>query len=242
MKKISITSALLIIFINAVHTQQAFWKRDSAVVVSSLTDSVHKVIQRFENQIIKFEAQDSLQAVNSKDLILFVGSSSFRIWKNMAQDFAGMNILNRGFGGATFVELNYYFHRIVRKYQPQKIVVYCGENDMTLAYSLPEDVLRSFITFDALCKIFLPNTKIYFVSIKPSPRSWFYWPKIEEANMYVANYIKQNNERLKYIEIKTTLLDSNNVVRKDLFLKDGIHMKQEIYPSWAKIIKKALSN
>ncbi len=230
------------ISLSIANAQQPFWTRDSAVVVSTLTDSVSKVLNRFESQIIKFEKEDSIQVLNQKDLVLFVGSSSFRIWKNIKQDFDGLNVLNRGFGGATFVELNYYFHRIVRKYNPKKIVVYCGENDMTLSYSLPEDVLRSFITFDALCKVFLPETKIYFVSIKPSPRSWYYWPKIQTANVYVEEYIKIHKERLEYIEIKTTLLDENNVVRKDLFLKDGIHMKQDVYPAWAKIIRKKLAN
>lgn len=239
MKKYIFYTLVFVISTKALTAQQVFWSRDSSALVSSLTDSVNKVIQRFENQILKFETQDSIQPANTKDLVLFVGSSSIRIWQNLKQDFENINVLNRGFGGATFVELNYYFHRIVSKYNPTKIVLYCGENDMTLSYSLPEDVLRSFITFDALCKRFLPHAKIYYVSIKPSPRSWYYWPKIQEANEYVANYIKLDKTRLEYIEIKTTLLDENNVVRKDLFLKDGIHMKQDVYPAWAKIIQKA---
>lgn len=233
------------IFTNSIvvgFAQQEFWTRDSAVTTSSLTDSVHKVIHRFDKQLIKFAEEDSIQPNKGSNLILFVGSSSIRIWKNLVSDFAGMNVLNRGFGGATFVELNYYFHQIVSQYKPSKIVLYCGENDMTLSYSLPEDVLRSFITFEQLCKIYLPETKIYYVSIKPSPRSWFYWTKIQEANLLVENYIQQNKDRMKYIEIKTTLLDNNNVVRKDLFLKDGIHFKSEVYPSWTKIIRKSLND
>lgn len=222
--------------------QDTSWKRDSVLTTSSLTDSVHKVINRFEKQIIHFQKEDSIQPNKGNELVLFVGSSSIRLWKNLSSDFAGLNVLNRGFGGSTFIELNYYFRQLVSQYNPSKIVVYCGENDMTLSYSLPEDVLRSFITFEQLCKLYLPQAKVYYVSIKPSPRSWYYWPKIQEANRYVENYIKQDKFRLKYIEIKTTLLDDNNVVRKELFLKDGIHMKSEVYPSWAKIIRKSLND
>ena len=51
-----------------------------------------KPLDRFEKEIIAFEKLDSM-AMPSKGMKLFIGSSSFRLWKNFDADMKGMKPL-----------------------------------------------------------------------------------------------------------------------------------------------------
>ena len=229
---------LFVIFNQAfLQAQSVQWHPDSVVKVSTLRDSVAKGIHWFENQIRQFEVADSVSFPPAGSF-LFTGSSSIRGWKTLTADFSGYPVFGRGFGGATFVELLHYLPRLVLKYKPSRLFVYCGENDMTLDYSVPEDVLHSFKTLDSVLKQELPQTRIYYISMKPCPKSWFYWPKIQIANQLVKDYITQDKSgRLQFIDITHTLFDNSVNLDKSLFLKDGIHINSTVYKKWAEVIR-----
>src|SRR5699024_7709006 len=57
--------------------------------------------------------------------ILFIGSSSIRLWTTLDRDFAGLPVLNRGFGGSQIREVTAFVPRIVLPYKPALIVFYC---------------------------------------------------------------------------------------------------------------------
>src|SRR5258705_12958284 len=66
-----------------------------------------------------------------KEMVLFIGSSTFTYWgEDAAIDFKNNKIVNRAFGGSTLQDLIYYQNEIIFAYQPGKIVIYCGENDI----------------------------------------------------------------------------------------------------------------
>ena len=219
----------------ALNAQRACcWTPDSAVQVSTLRDSVNRVITRFEKQILKFETEDSA-SLPAQGQILFVGSSSIRGWKTLREDMAPLPVIRRGFGGSTLPEIIHYAPRIIYKYRPRAIVLYGGENDMTLDYSRPEDVLISFRELDSLRNIYLPGSDLFYVSMKPSPRSWFYWPKIRMANELVEIYITEHPGSLHYIDITGTLLNEKEL-RPELFMKDGIHINSVAYSRWTAVI------
>lgn len=232
---------LNVCFSVSLQAQGVQWHPDSAVKVSTLRDSVAKVITRFEKQIAQFEKSDS-SSFPPQCGYLFTGSSSIRGWKTLTTDFAGYPVFGRGFGGATLVELLYYLPRIVLKYKPSRLFVYCGENDMTLDYSIPEDVLISFKELDSILKKELPKTRIYYISMKPCPKSWYYWPKIQIANRLVKEYIEQDKtQRLQYIDITHTLFTGEGKLDHSLFLKDGIHITSAVYKKWAEVIRPYLN-
>lgn len=208
--------------------------------ISALRDSINKVITRFEKQIVQFEKSDSA-AMPELGGNLFIGSSSFRIWKSMENDLSNWRPIRRGFGGSTLPEVLYYADRILFRYKPKRIILYCGENDMTLAYSVPGDVLYSVRELAERIQDSLPESKLYFVSIKPCPYSWNYWPKIQEANQLVKTYIEQQpSDRMAYIDITGSLLKEDGSIDSTLFLKDGIHMNSSGYVKWTKIINEFL--
>src|SRR6476661_7897058 len=83
----------------------------------------------FWNEIQAFKKQDSIKPP-PKNPVLFVGSSSFRIWTNLTDDFRNYNVINRGFGGSTFPDLIRYADQIIYPYHPKQVVIYCGDNDL----------------------------------------------------------------------------------------------------------------
>src|SRR5690348_692468 len=53
--------------------------------------------------------------------VLFVGSSSIRMWSSLAADFPGHTVINRGFGGSRIADATYYADRLVAPYHPRAI-------------------------------------------------------------------------------------------------------------------------
>ena len=99
-------------------------------------------LDRFEQSIQGFEQSDE-QDMPPKGAILFTGSSSIRMWESLEKDFAPLPVINRGFGGSTLPEVTHYADRIIYKYEPQLMVLYCGENDISEG-DPPIKVFQSF--------------------------------------------------------------------------------------------------
>ena len=48
--------------------------------------------------------------------VLFIGNSSIRAWSTLTEDFLGVPVINRGFGGSAIADSTYYADRIVAPY------------------------------------------------------------------------------------------------------------------------------
>ena len=133
--------------------------------------------------------------------------------------------------------------RIILSYKPGTIVFYAGENDIAGVLlsekKSPEQVFQAFTDFCAKVHKQLPDTRIYFTSIKPPKRRIQYWPKMQEANALVEDYCKQS-ELLDYIDISHGLMTDSGDIRTELFRKDGIHLNPRGYKVLTSIIKPVL--
>jgi lysophospholipase L1-like esterase len=190
--------------------------------------------QAFKQEILQFQKSDSI-VTPPKGQILFAGSSSFTKWKDVAMYFPGYPIINRGFGGATLVDLIYYVDEAIIKYQPSQVFIYCGENDMADVDTVsPATVLLRFKTLHTILLKKLPSTtKIVFVSIKPSVARWHLEPKFIEANQLIEGYIA-TQKNMQYLDVHTAMLDENKEVLKDIFIADKLHMNPKGYLIWQK--------
>ncbi|MBN1362511.1 MAG: hypothetical protein JW993_18080 [Sedimentisphaerales bacterium] len=124
---------------------------------------------RFAGEIEAFAQWDSKNAIPA-DPILFVGSSSIRLWKTH-ESFPELPIVNRGFGGAHISDVVHFADRIVLPYAPRLIVFYAGDNDVAAGKSASR-VLCDYRRFVELVHAKLPETRIIFISIKPSSSRW----------------------------------------------------------------------
>ncbi len=192
----------------------------------------------FEEEIRAFEKQDSINKPALGQILLY-GSSSFRLWDNWKEDLAGYPVLNRGFGGSQLSDAIYFFDRMVIPYQPKVILLYEGDNDLAAGKS-PEQVLADFKIFAQKVKERLPQTKLYFVAIKPSPKRLNLIEKQKQANQLIKTYCWQNRPFLDFIDIFTPMLKNSKVPTMEHFKADSLHLNQKGYDIWKKKIKKYL--
>lgn len=188
---------------------------------------------QWEPEIRAFEAQDKANPPPAKPIV-FIGSSSIRIWKSLTNDFKGLGILNRGFGGSQLSDSVFFFDRIILPYRPRQVFVYAGDNDLAAGKS-PETVLIEFQALVRKIEDTLPDTKIAFISIKPSPSRWRLAESMRTANRLIAQDI-QSDRRVEFIDVFNPMLNSEGLPQEELFLPDKLHMNEKGYALWKSIL------
>lgn len=183
----------------------------------------------FENEIRAFEAADA-KSPPAPGGVLFVGSSSIRLWATLADDFPDLPVINRGFGGSQIADSTRYAGRIVLPYKPRTIVLYAGDNDLAAGRS-PDQVSADFKAFVEVVRETLPETRVLFISIKPSTARWHLVDEIRQANQLVQEFT-ENGEQLGYIDVFTPMLAGNGRPREELLGPDGLHLNEKGYLLW----------
>ncbi len=189
-------------------------------------------INRFEWEINRFKKEDAENGIIDS-AIVFVGSSSIRKWHSLNEDFAPLTVLNRGFGGSTFPEMIFYVNDLVLKYNPSKIVVYEGDNDQY--FMNPKQIFECACYFEKLIHSKLPNSEIYFMSIKPSASRRDKMRTMMITNTYLKNYSDTTN-LTHYINVWDSCF-VNNRIRSDIFAPDSLHLNSKGYQMLTKIVK-----
>jgi lysophospholipase L1-like esterase len=184
----------------------------------------------FDANIRAFEAADA-KSPPAPGGVLFIGSSSIRIWKTLAKDFPGVPVINRGFGGSQIPHSTRYADRIVIPYKPRTIFFYAGDNDIAAGHT-PEQVLADFKAFTAKVHASLPDTPIYFISIKPSLKRWNLVERIREANRLIKEFADASGGKVGYVDVFTPMLGSDGKPRPELLGPDGLHMTRKGYDVW----------
>jgi lysophospholipase L1-like esterase len=195
--------------------------------------------QGWEPAIRDFEDQDKIHPPKPGSIV-FAGSSSFRFWDTLVADMKPLEVINRGFGGSEFTDLDLYANRIVIAYHARAVVVYEGDNDLAEGSSkTPEVVAGDFRKFVQIVHGALPDTWIYILSIKPSNLRKKQWPQMNAANKLMQDYAA-TQQRVQYIDIATPMFDANGNLPRDLFKLDGLHPTPKLYAMWTAIIKPIL--
>ena len=170
--------------------------------------------------------------------IVFVGSSSIRMWK-LDDSFPDLKTCNHGFGGSQMADSVHFFERIVAPVKPSIIVVYAGDNDIAKKKS-PETVAADFAKFCTKVKEQLPDCrKVIYISIKPSVKRWALADTIKSANRLIETQCEKD-EKLQYLDVWTPMLDANGQPRPELLLNDGLHMTTDGYKVWNDALKPLL--
>lgn len=191
--------------------------------------------------IRQFREKDSINPP-PQHAILFAGSSSFAMWKDVQAYFPGLTIINRGFGGSTLLDQMYYVHEVIFPYSPRQIVIYCGENDLASGDTVTAAmVTRRFITLFNVIRSDLPDTRITYVSMKPSPSRWHLAEKFMAANQGIREFI-ESQPNTSFVNIWDDMLDHEGLPDTTLFLDDRLHMNANGYKIWQKAIKPELIN
>lgn len=165
-----------------------------------------------------------------ENAVLFVGSSSIRLWVSLREDFPQFKVINRGFGGSQFEDVNHFAPQIIAPYKPKKIVVYVGENDID-AKQTAENVLRDFKDFIDFRDKNLPNTPIVFISLKPSIARWHMWAEMSKANELIKAEAKKH-KRVEFADLASKMLGADGKPLPDIYVADNLHMNAKGYRIW----------
>lgn len=188
---------------------------------------------RWEAAIRKFEEQDKANPP-AKDGVLFVGSSSIRLWK-LDESFPKLDAINRGFGGSEIADSTHFADRIILKHEPRLILLYAGDNDIAKGKSA-ETVTDDFRKFVKVVHARLPKSRIVFIAIKPSIQRWSLADENAKANAAILD-ICNKDERLNYADIWKPMIGKDGKPRPELFAKDGLHLNSKGYELWTSIVK-----
>ncbi len=172
-----------------------------------------------------------------QNIILLIGSSSFTMWQDVGSYFPEKTIVNRGFGGSSLYDLNFYSDELLKPYSPKQIIIYCGENDFAANEKLTsKQVFNRYKHFYAEIRRYHPGVPVAYISIKLSPSREKLWPQFIGANALIKKFMMKRKNSA-YIDITRGMNDENGRTRKDLFLEDMLHMKPAGYEIWSKEMK-----
>jgi lysophospholipase L1-like esterase len=210
-----------------------------ALGLLALGFGVTVLAQEWEPSIRAFERQDKVQPV-PPGIIVFTGSSSIAYWSSLVGDMKPLTVINRGFGGSEYTDVNHYADRIVIAYRPAAVVVYAGDNDLAspgrkTAQSVAQDVQQ----FVQIVHAKLPETWVFVLSIKPSILRWNAWPEMKRANQLIEDFLR-TQDHAAYIDVASAMLDARGRPSSDLFVGDGLHPSAKCYALWISIIKPVL--
>lgn len=188
--------------------------------------------ERFAGEIETFIEWDTKNAVPA-DGVLFVGSSTIRLWPT-ADRFPGLPVINRGFGGSRIPDVLHYLDDAVLEYRPSVVVFYAGDNDINSGRT-PAQVAADYRTFVERVAATRADTQFIFLPIKPSIARWAIWPAMREANDLVREY-SDTDPRLHYADVATPMLTAEGQTQPHLYVEDGLHMSEAGYDLWTSVL------
>jgi lysophospholipase L1-like esterase len=192
--------------------------------------------EHFEREIAVLKRKvDQLETQEAQTV--FYGSSTIRLWKNMAQDLAPHQTLNLGFGGAFIHSLSHYFEHLFDGLAPQNIMLYLGGNDLTLGFDA-DRIVADITSFVQMIHNKFPETNIYNIAIKPSFERESELTEIRGIN----DGVQALSDKLPYLHqlgLYEKLMDDNRI-RRDVLLQDGLHLNEKGYKALTALVLAAL--
>ena len=170
--------------------------------------------------------------------ILFVGSSIFRQWTNVAEQMAPLPVLNRAFGGSRTGDQLARFAQVVPPYAPKVIVYYCGSNDLK-AGAEPEDpaaIFARFREFSERVRAAYPDTRLIFASATRSPDRVNRWEQVDHYNALARAYCAATPHRF-FFDLNPLLVDAAGRPRLELYKDDKLHFHPPAYDLFAAALK-----
>ncbi len=199
---------------------------------TTLVGVAERNAETFQTEIAAFKARDARAGFRA-DAIVLVGSSDFKLWREVGGHFAPRAIINRGFGGAHMRHVLHYYDDVVKVYKPRALVLYAGENDIAASVK-PSVILGDFDKLMAKLRADFPQMPVLIMSVKPSPAHFDDLAiQLEVNEGFKQRASKDKN--LHYVDVATPMLQAGEQgVADDLFSEDQLHLSEKGYDIWAR--------
>jgi lysophospholipase L1-like esterase len=196
-------------------------------------------IDRWAEAIQRFEHIDRTEK-DPENAIMFVGSSSIRLWKTLQQDMAPYPVIQRGYGGAKYSDLAYYADRIILPHRFRALVLFVGndisgkETDKT-----PKEVAAYFQHVVRVVRHERPEVPIFCIDVRPTISRWHVWEQTAAGNRALQQ-VCEADPNLHFVSTPDLFMTKDGVVRKDLFVEDQLHLNRAGYRVWSARIRQEL--
>ena len=207
---------------------------------ASLLEPYREAATQWEDEVAELASRNSEQVAGPDD-VLFVGSSSIRLWDSIAEDMAPWSPVRRGYGGAKFSDVAVYLDRLLAGHKP-KAVVYFAANDIANnpeKDKTPQEVAALAEYIVRFTRDAMPDTPIFFIELTTTPSRFAVREQIAEANKLIKQ-VAANHPKCYFIPTKDLICDAAGVPKEELFRDDRLHLSQAGYELWATRIKAAL--
>ncbi|MFZ9853588.1 MAG: GDSL-type esterase/lipase family protein [Limisphaerales bacterium] len=194
---------------------------------------------RFESEIRAFVEADR-KTPRQPGGILFVGSSIFREWTDVATAMDPLPVLNRAFGGSKTQDQLDRFDQVVRPQRPRAVVYYCGSNDLK-AGDDPQAIFGRFKAFSERLQREFPDCRLIVVSSTRSPDRVPIWERVDQYNGLVRAHCA-TTPRHTFIDLNPVLVDADGRPRLELYRDDRLHFHPRAYEEFALRIRPVLEN
>ena len=201
--------------------------------------------RQFEEEVSFLESLDFKEKAGEKD-VLFIGSSSIRLWDNIQVDMYPYSSIKRGYGGAHFYDLIHFSERLVKNHSPKAILIFVanditGSNDLTniVGDLSPNEVKKLFRYNYKLIRSIHKHIPIFLIETTPTPKRWKVWNKILQANKKLERFCKQV-PNLYFISTRDKFMGADGLPIQSLFLNDELHLNVDGYKLWSSVIKSKL--
>lgn len=204
----------------------------SLIVSAQIHES--SIPKKYAKEFTRFIEEEN-KGIDTTNLVVFIGSSTFTMWHNLQNYFPLSNVLNRGFGGSKLTDVINYADQILYPYKPKQVVLYEGDNDLGSGIK-PDNLLSDLKVFVRMTEIKLPGVPIVLFSVKYSPKRHKNKDKITEFNSKMKEFAATKSH-LKYADIAPITLNEDGSYKRELFLADTLHVNQICYKLYAKKIE-----
>ncbi len=192
----------------------------------------------YNNEIEQLESKPVTPKGQKLRLLLY-GSSSMRLWADPQNDFPEFEVINQAFGGSTLAACCWFFKRLVPQYHPDLLVFYAGDNDLGDGRH-PEEVFIFFKYLMALIDLHCGNIPVAFISIKPSIARQYLINSIKFTNSIIHKEIEAFHPNCTFVNIFDSMSEINN--KEILFEDNGLHLSENGYELWKKLLKEQFLN
>jgi lysophospholipase L1-like esterase len=192
----------------------------------------------YEDEVRRLE-KDSLNLGYAPET-LFYGSSSIRLWTSLYDDFRDIKPVNLGFGGSTLAACVWFFERIMAPYNPKRLIIYAGDNDLGDGRH-PEEVFIFFQELAVKINLRFGNLPCYYISLKPSITRWHIANVYRFTNSLIENEINKYNNNWHFVDVFNKMLDATGRPDAKFFVADGLHLREKGYSLWKDVINNSIS-
>lgn len=188
---------------------------------------------RFVGEITAFAKQEA-----EKGGIVFTGSSNIRLWTSLKEDFPGLPVLNRGFGGCLANDLVVFFETLITRHEPKLIVAYAGGNDLQEKLTVQE-AFDDYTRFLTMTHDRFPKARVILNSVKIAPRRALQIPQVHEFNQRLEAWAAAK-DWVRFLDSTSYLADSSGQPIPSYFRDDHLHLNDSGYAKWQSILDPVL--